>query len=211
MLPSGLVSLTLTAILSLSIPRPTHSLPSSPPSRPEPPQSSGPTPAYVLTHAPLIHLARDELYWPSTLSTHLSHTSLFHSLNATPISHPPPPSPLTEHNIAFTGNRTDVYLEAGVMDEAFFRGEADWLGSEYGKPDERGRSESEVVIVLVDKQEIIGPGYLDAFYFTFYSYNEGNKLFGTRFGDHVGDWFVLCLSLSLSPSPISRYLFLNRS
>jgi len=67
------------------------------------------------------------------------------------------------------GNRSDLYCETGVTDEDVKRGEADWLGSRYGIPDERGRSESEVIIILVDKSEIIGPGYLDAFYFTFYS------------------------------------------
>lgn len=134
-----------------------------------PPRSSGPVPPYVLQYAPLIHLSEDELYWPSKISTHLEHTILRFSPNGSTVPDLPPPGRLTPDTVGFLGNRSELFLEAGVMDEAFKRGEADWLGSTYGIPDERGRSESEVIIILVDKSEIIGPGYLDAFYFTFYS------------------------------------------
>ncbi|KAE9964217.1 hypothetical protein BLS_008538 [Venturia inaequalis] len=47
-----------------------------------------------------------------------------------------------------------------------------------------GRSDAPVVMVVVDK----GEGIVDAFWFYFYSYNLGNKVFNIRFGDHVGDW-----------------------
>ena len=39
-------------------------------------------------------------------------------------------------------------------------------------------------MVVVDK----GEGVVDAFWFYFYSYNLGNKVFNIRFGNHVGDW-----------------------
>jgi len=38
--------------------------------------------------------------------------------------------------------------------------------------------------VIVDK----GKGVVDAFWFYFYSYNLGNKVFNVRFGNHIGDW-----------------------
>jgi hypothetical protein len=47
-----------------------------------------------------------------------------------------------------------------------------------------GRSDAPVVMVVVDK----GEGIVDAFWFYFYSYNLGNKVFNIRFGNHVGDW-----------------------
>jgi hypothetical protein len=47
-----------------------------------------------------------------------------------------------------------------------------------------GRSEAPAVLVVVDK----GKGVVDAFWFYFYSYNLGNKVFNVRFGNHVGDW-----------------------
>lgn len=174
-LPNSLLSLCLCLLST----RATLAIPSPGPPPLPPPQSSGPIPPYVLQHAPLIHLDKDELYLPSRISTHLSKTSMTFSVNASTVSSPPS-SPLTEHNMGFMGNRSDLYLEAGVMDEAFKRGEADWLGSDYGMPDARGRSESEIIIVLVDKSEIIGPGYLDAFYFTFYSYVKVSR--GQRVG-----------------------------
>ncbi|KAF2402238.1 hypothetical protein EJ06DRAFT_536755 [Trichodelitschia bisporula] len=47
-----------------------------------------------------------------------------------------------------------------------------------------GRSDAPVTLIVVDK----GGGVVDAFWFYFYSYNLGNKVFNVRFGNHVGDW-----------------------
>ncbi|ORY07268.1 hypothetical protein BCR34DRAFT_570736, partial [Clohesyomyces aquaticus] len=47
-----------------------------------------------------------------------------------------------------------------------------------------GRSDAPAVLIVVDK----GDGIVDAFWFFFYSYNLGNKVFNVRFGNHVGDW-----------------------
>lgn len=167
-LPFSLLSLLLASLPSTSIASPLAAAPPSAPPPPPPPRSSGPIPDYVLKHAPLIHLAEDELYWPSSLQSHLDFTRLRFSANASLVPDPPS-SPLTTNNLGFVGNRSDLFLAAGVTDDDMKAGRADWLASEYGKPDWRGRSESEVVILLVDKRDIIAPGYLDAFYFTFYS------------------------------------------
>lgn len=171
-LPSSLLPLLLLPTLSLALPSP---LPSYP--LPDPPQSSGPIPPYVLDHAPLIHLALTENYWPSTVETHLENTFL-HWTNASFVDSAPHAHPLIK-DIGARGNRSDLYLEGGQMAPDFEQGRADWLGSEYGIPDKNGRSEGPVYIVLVDKGEIIAPGYLDAFFFTFYS----------------------CVVLSLCPAP----------
>jgi len=40
------------------------------------------------------------------------------------------------------------------------------------------------VLVVIEKDN----GVVDAFFFFFYSYNLGNKVFNVRFGNHVGDW-----------------------
>lgn len=165
--PSLLLLLALLPAPSDALPSP---LPSYPP--PNPPQSSGPIPDYVLAHAPLIHLAQTESYWPSSVASHLAHTRL-HWTNGTLLSPPSSPSSPPAHPdlsaLAAQGNRSDLYLEGGVMAPDFEAGRAAWLGSAYGVPDARGRSQGEVYIVLVDKGDIIAPGYLDAFFFTFYS------------------------------------------
>ncbi|KAF2421831.1 hypothetical protein EJ08DRAFT_665033 [Tothia fuscella] len=52
------------------------------------------------------------------------------------------------------------------------------------EPSAGGRSDAPAVLVVVDK----GKGVVDAFWFYFYSYNLGNKVFNVRFGNHIGDW-----------------------
>ena len=47
-----------------------------------------------------------------------------------------------------------------------------------------GRSDAPVILISVDK----GSGIVDAFWFFFYSYNLGNRVFNVRFGNHIGDW-----------------------
>lgn len=47
-----------------------------------------------------------------------------------------------------------------------------------------GKSDAPVILISVDK----GNGIVDAFWFFFYSYNLGNKVFNVRFGNHVADW-----------------------
>jgi hypothetical protein len=58
------------------------------------------------------------------------------------------------------------------------------LQSRGHKPDADGYSNAPAVLVVVDK----GHGIVDAFWFFFYSYNLGQTVLGTRFGNHVGDW-----------------------
>ncbi|GAW21501.1 hypothetical protein ANO14919_110220 [Xylariales sp. No.14919] len=52
------------------------------------------------------------------------------------------------------------------------------------KPNEEGYSRAPATLILVDK----GSGIVDAFWFFFYSYNLGQTVLGTRYGNHVGDW-----------------------
>jgi hypothetical protein len=56
-------------------------------------------------------------------------------------------------------------------------------------PSAGGRSDAPVVMIVVDK----GNDVVDAFWFYFYSYNQGNVVFNIRFGDHVGDWEHTCI------------------
>ncbi|KAF2876736.1 hypothetical protein BDV95DRAFT_482394 [Massariosphaeria phaeospora] len=54
----------------------------------------------------------------------------------------------------------------------------------FGKKVVGGKSDAPVPLVLVPKDH----GVVDAFWFFFYSYNQGNAVFNVRFGNHVGDW-----------------------
>ncbi len=48
----------------------------------------------------------------------------------------------------------------------------------------RGRSDAPTILVVINK----GDGIVDAFWFFFYSFNQGNKVLNIRFGNHLGDW-----------------------
>ncbi|KAI9800713.1 MAG: hypothetical protein M1833_003128 [Piccolia ochrophora] len=53
-------------------------------------------------------------------------------------------------------------------------------------PDDQGRTKDVIScsIIVVDH----GDGMIDAFYFYFFAFNQGLRIFGWDVGDHVGDW-----------------------
>ena len=141
-------------------------------------------PQYVLDNAPLCWLDTAEQYFPSDLNTHLADVSPY--VNNTPIANAP--TPLTLSNLdslnAFGNNGKDVYLTAnngGVAAQpqpAFFHGT---------RPDPTTHSAPGAVIIVVPKAN----GVVDAFYFYFFSWDQGNFVLGQptlEFGDHTGDW-----------------------
>ncbi|KAI5211424.1 hypothetical protein E4T38_01502 [Aureobasidium subglaciale] len=81
-------------------------------------------------------------------------------------------------------------LKPGRGDDRKHRNEPSRHGPENrGKPSDRlqelgGHSSAPAVLIVVPKED----GIVDAFWFYFYSYNLGNKVFNIRFGNHVGDW-----------------------
>jgi hypothetical protein len=52
------------------------------------------------------------------------------------------------------------------------------------RPDQALRSSAPAFLIVVPKDD----GMVDAFWFFFYSFNLGQKVFRVRFGNHVGDW-----------------------
>ena len=56
--------------------------------------------------------------------------------------------------------------------------------SERHKTTPAGRSTAPAILLVVPK----GDGIVDAFWFFFYSFNQGQTVFGVRFGNHVADW-----------------------
>lgn len=156
-------------------------------------------PQYVLDYAPLVHLFSGEHFWPGDIAEHLFHVTP--ELNYTPIQ-----GRLQYSNLTNLDKLNDfehgrhVYLTSNDNVEE----RPDWLAGERNIPDEfddddgggksgadelqmrskGGRSNAPAVLVVVNK----GKGIVDAFWFFFYSYNLGNKVFNIRFGNHVGDW-----------------------
>ena len=133
--------------------------------------------------APVAYLDSTEIYFPSSIVDQLTHTHP-EDASGNDIS---PPAPLTLDNLnilnAFANGGTDVYLTSneGIQAlPAWFQGT---------RPDASGSTGGSIasVIVTVAKPNAT----LDAFYFYFYAYNQGNwvlNLPAQEFGDHVGDW-----------------------
>ncbi|KAF9889795.1 hypothetical protein FE257_006885 [Aspergillus nanangensis] len=137
-------------------------------------------PAYVLEYAPLVWLHSQELYGPSGLEQQLLYTTPMvdwkpvHELS----------SPLTLDNLDSLNDlgNTSVFLTSSEGADA--NPQPEWFKGIHqdGKPNTADPITS--YIVLVDHDD----GQLDAFYFYFFAYNQGNTVFEMELGDHIGDW-----------------------
>ncbi|KAI9653486.1 MAG: Vacuolar protein sorting-associated protein 62 [Alyxoria varia] len=157
-------------------------------------------PQYVLDHAPLVHLYSRETFWPSHIGEHLQHVSPY-------IEYEPAAG-------ALHYNLTNLHRLNGLCGNVFLQSDDNvedrpsWLTSRENIPVPNcsnpqcgtpttdsdmeiptieqfrpGRSSAPATLIVVRKPG----GIVDAFWFFFYSYNLGNKVF-VRFGNHVGDW-----------------------
>jgi len=156
-------------------------------------------PQYILDYAPLVHLYSGEQYWPCDMGDHLYHTTP--ELNYTPVrtslQHPRLEN-LNDLNRWESGRFMFLTSNDNVEDYP------EWLLGEKNIPaapplspkshrdyssraaiqgTEGGRSDAPAVLIAVNK----GHGIVDAFWFFFYSFNQGNVVI-LRFGNHVGDW-----------------------
>ncbi|OHE92133.1 vacuolar protein sorting-associated protein 62 [Colletotrichum orchidophilum] len=150
-------------------------------------------PDYVIQHAPLIWLHSEDPYMPSDLLTHIQHTSP--ALDGKSI---PDISTLDLDNLETLNQFGD---EVALTSNDDPLGYPEWIHGVTPDADGRISNATPCVVVLVEK----GQQDLDAFYFYFYSFNEGmnisqvlepfNRMVkgekaqsGMHFGDHVGDW-----------------------
>jgi hypothetical protein len=168
-------------------------------------------PSYVLEYAPLVHLAEDEIHWPSVMDEHLLHTTPYVNFEPVPKSeqHPTlsnlgdlnrhedglhlylqsrddvltnPAWMLSEHNMPVPPPATPEHNETTSSTSKDDEGKNGGKQKKISKTG--GRSPAPVVLTVVEKED----GVVLAFWFYFYSYNLGNSVFGVGFGDHVGDW-----------------------
>lgn len=131
--------------------------------------------------APLVYLDTAETYFPSDLASHVSH--VLPEINRTVVAGAA--SPLTLDNLDSLNSAGSVYLTSKEGINA--SPQPSWFTGV--KPDASGKTNGAVssAIIVADK----GSGLVDVFYFYFYSYDQGNKVLGIEFGDHVGDCKLL--------------------
>ncbi|KAB5592400.1 putative effector protein [Ceratobasidium theobromae] len=128
-------------------------------------QTSGDLPSCALTYAPVIHLSSREGYWPSDPAVHLQH--VIAKKNDGSIDKAAP-NPLTLANLNYRGSNENTWLTS--KDDITVEPKAEWLRSTYGKPGKGRKSAAPATIIVIDKSDIIKPGYVDVYYSLFYNW-----------------------------------------
>lgn len=145
----------------------------------------GQIPEYVIQYAPLVHLYSEERYMPYDIKDFVNHFRPIYK-NGTHLEYS---EPLTLQQLSKLDNihthrpkSSKVFLEA--LDD--FDADPEWITGLKNQPDfYSGRCPAPATLVVVDK----GNGWVDAYWFYFYSFNLGPFVMGLGpFGNHVGDW-----------------------
>ena len=135
-------------------------------------------PSFVLDYAPVVWLDTSETFFPGAISSQLTNTQP--EVNSTVVSGAP--NPLTLDNLADLNALGGTNVALSSKDD--FTKYPPWLNGT--KPDSTGEvaGDPSAAIIVND----YGNGTVYAFYMYFYPFNEGNTIFGTPAGNHVGDW-----------------------
>ncbi|KDB21180.1 hypothetical protein H109_06844 [Trichophyton interdigitale MR816] len=144
------------------------------------PAPSATVPDYVMKYAPLIWIHSQDPYQPSDIGAQLKNS--IPMINHVAI--PNVPADITLNNLdqlnKLGGNKVCLTSKEGIQAlPAWFRGV---------KPNKDGKTEGAVSSAIVVREHGDEGKTVDAFYFYFYAYNQGNTVLGIEFGDHVGDW-----------------------
>jgi hypothetical protein len=147
----------------------------------------------------------DESFYPSDIAAQISNT--YPTIDQDRVTNPP--SPLTLNNLNDLNNYgtqgTNVYLHSNEGITSFET--TPWMIGV--RPSSDGSTPGAVgsVIISVPKANSI----VDVFYFSFYAFNQGNRVFedpNLEFGNHVGDWEHTAIRFNVSsplPTPISMW------
>jgi hypothetical protein len=145
--------------------------------RPIPQYQSSPN-AYLSSPAPLVWLDTSERYFPSSIAAQLVHTTP--EINFTPVAGAPSPLTLSNLDSLNSLGGSSIYLTS--VDD--ITKNPAWLTGV--KP--VGGSSTGAISCAIVVNAHPGSSITDVYYFYFYAYNQGNKVLGIEFGDHVGDW-----------------------
>ncbi|KAH3661615.1 hypothetical protein OGAPHI_006463 [Ogataea philodendri] len=144
----------------------------------------GEIPAFVIDYAPMVYLYSEERYMPYNIEEFVTH---FHAEleNGTRLDQFGDSLKITDLEALqqFQSHENPVYF----MSNEDFDTDPEWITGRKNRPNFYTGELKNVpaTLIVVDK----GNGWVDAYWFYFYSFNEGPYVMGTGpFGDHVGDW-----------------------
>lgn len=140
----------------------------------------GDVPSYVIDYAPMVHLYSEEKYLPYDIKDFVSN---FHVRfeNGTIV-------PGTKHGIDIKDlDKLPRIKGVFLTSDTDFTTDPDWITGVHNQPNliNGEIKDAPATLIIVDK----GNGWVDAFWFYFYSFNLGPFVMGQGpYGNHVGDW-----------------------
>lgn len=140
----------------------------------------GEIPSYVIDYAPLVHLYTEEKYLPYDIAKFLTNFHVEYD-NGTTV--PGTEADFDIHKLAQLPKLPDLYLTAN----SDFDLDPEWITGVKNKPSliNGEIKDAPATLIVVDK----GNGWVDAYWFYFYSFNLGPFVMGSGpYGNHVGDW-----------------------
>ncbi|ODV76981.1 uncharacterized protein CANTADRAFT_27407 [Suhomyces tanzawaensis NRRL Y-17324] len=150
------------------------------PTKEEKTLEDGVLPHYVIDYAPLVHLYSEEAYLPYDIKKFVSH---FHAEYDNGTVVPGGEGSLNLTRLANLPKVPNIYLTAN----SDFDSDPEWITGYKNKPDliNGEIKDAPATLIMVDK----GNGWVDAFWFYFYSFNLGPFVMEHGpYGNHVGDW-----------------------
>ncbi|KAG7663669.1 VPS62 [[Candida] subhashii] len=137
----------------------------------------GEIPQYVLDYCPVVYLYSEERYLPYDIQQYVTNFNATYG-NGTIIA-----DNLTLKKLGKLPKSQDIYLSS-LQD---FTKNPEWITGLKNKPNlVNGEiKDAPATLIVVDK----GNGWIDAYWFYFYSFNLGPFVMGQGpYGNHVGDW-----------------------
>ncbi|KAG2731901.1 hypothetical protein G9P44_005488 [Scheffersomyces stipitis] len=141
--------------------------------------ANGEIPRYAIDFAPIVHLYSEERYLPYDISKFVTNFHVEYE-NGTTI---PGFESLTLQKMGELPPEREIFLTS----ESDFDTDPEWITGSKNKPNliNGEIKDAPATLIVVDK----GNGWVDAYWFYFYSFNLGPFVMGSGpFGNHVGDW-----------------------
>ena len=141
---------------------------------------NGVIPQYAIDYAPLVHLYTEEKYLPYDIKDYVTNFFVTYE-NGSVVKGTEEEMNLSK--LSKLPNVPDIFL----LSRTDFDKDPEWVTGAKNKPSliDGEIKNAPATLIVVDK----GNGWVDAFWFYFYSFNLGPFVMGSGpYGNHVGDW-----------------------